>query len=474
MSGETDPPKVDPDPIDADFEPAAPVADFVSEPETPKQGPGWFALGATGVVAALVGGGVGAMLGGGGSSTTGVTLEQLLEANQANLDSNADVEKRLLELVKGLDDRTRTDINRVRNEVSAAAAGRGDEGAISDLTDQMNSISAQLEAIDVAAQEAGEADGLQLDELLARIEAFERLDEGEVASPRVANRAIKSVQRRVDELEATLATRNEALLDLVSRLEAAEADLGTQGGGDTGEGGAGEEAIASVNENTAAIAALQETVAGLVESASANGTTSEEQERLKRWVQELRAKEALSQSLRHEQNTEQVALVALLAIETAARDGRPFQAAFDSLTDARPNDATVATLAAVAKTGALTIAELRADFDTARKAAEKVATNAGEKRGDGWGWVRQAFGDAVVVRPSAEDGPAEVNETEAILAAAGNYLAGRDLEGAIDAIGGLDAPSRAAFDDWLKAAGDRLTLDKGLENLRADLMDAGR
>lgn len=468
MSGETDPPKLDSDPIDADFEPAPPAADFVETPLPEKSRPGWRALGVTGVLAALFGTGAGAMLAGGGGDYAPDTLVEDVQV-LAQQQYKFIPEERVLELVKDLDDRTREEILRVQGELTARAAGGGDAEAIAELTSQLTSINAQLDAIDVAAQEAGETEGLQVDELLARLEALEKLDEDEVASPRVANRAIRAMQRRVDELETDLATRSEAMQDLVSRLETAEAALAERG-----EAGDASESHALAAENATAIDGLTEQVAALAARSGETEVNDADKDRLERWVQELRAKDALNKSLLEQRTASQVAIVSLVSIEAASNNGRSFQDAFDRLEAALPDNSSVSKLKPLANTGAPTLTALQVQFDTARAEAEKLATKAEETGGDGWGWVRRALGGAVVVRGSGADAPAETGSAKAVLAAAATRLEERELAGAIGEIEKLDGSVGGAFDDWLQAANDRLVLDKGLENLRAALMDAGQ
>jgi hypothetical protein len=88
--------------------------------------------------------------------------------------------------------------------------------------------------------------------------------------------------------------------------------------------------------------------------------------------------------------------------------------------------------------------------------------------------VQRALGDAVTVRRSGEPEPVETGSVEAVIDAAATSLEKRDLETAIDEIETLDEDMRAPFDDWLKAAKDRHTLDEGIDELRLTLMNTGR
>lgn len=473
MSGESESPEMESDPIDADFEPveadAKPVKADKSSART-RRGPGWIALGVTGVLAAVFGSGAGAMLSGGVTGAGSAPAEfgeevQLIAESQKALDT------RVMALAKDLNDAE----TRLKRQSEAAAAGRADGDTITDLTTQLNSIYAQLEALDVAAQEAGEGDGEALDQVLARLEALEQLDEDEVASPRVANRAVRVAQRRIDELEADLATRSEAMLDLVSRLEALEAAAENGSGVDGPEAQIDPALQETIGENTTAIGQLQARLDDLAAAQPVQGASAEDTERLTKWVQELRAKEALSQSALDERGSEQAAMFSVLTIEAAAREGHPFQTALAQLEEAMPGNRSVAKLKPLAATGAPTLARLQREFDAARAEAAKVETSSAEKS-DGWGWMRQAFGEAIVVRrPGEEAADGEgANSFERIMAQAKDQVEARDLDAAIESLEQLSANLQAPFSDWLEAARARQTLDDGLDELRVALMDAGQ
>jgi len=461
MSGESDLPEMDTDPVDAEYEPVPPAADFVKKPETPKQGPGWLALGATGVLAALFGTGAGAVLGDRGQ--TDYAPETLVSDVQVIAEGQLTQESRTVEMLEELD-------TRLRREISSVAAGRGDDNAIASLTAQMTAISDQLEAFEVAQQEADGGEGFDFDRVLARLESLETLDEDEVASPRVANRAIRSAQRRMDELEADLATRSDAMLNLVSRLETVEEGLTTTGT-DAGE------AIAPD-----ALEALRADIEALKAAASSETppVQTEEIEELRSLLQDLREGEIANSQALSERGAGQTAAFSMLSIEAAAREGQPFQTAFARLEEALPGNRSVAKLKPLAARGAPTMARLQAGFSKARTEAAALAAQSKDGSGDGWSWVRQALGEAVVVRRAGDKSGEGTQETvgprsfEVAMEAAELRLAVRDLEGAIGAVETLADPIRAPFEDWLVDALARQKLEDGLGELRLTLMDAGR
>lgn len=462
MSGENKFPDSGNDPIDADFEPAAPAPDFVKVDKGRTTSPGWLALGVTGIVASVVGGGIGALTSGGGAYAP----QSLVAQVQTVAEGQGAIERQ----ITAIQDDVRKAETRLIRQIETAPGGQGDVDALASLTSQMNAIAAQLDALEADAYEREDTGGTDLDRVLARIEALETLDADEVASPRVANRVIKSVQRRIEELEADIATRNDTLAALDARLEAAETAL---------EAGAGATESGGVREETAALRAelsgLRETVAALGAARADAGASAEDNQRLTRLVEELRAKDSVNRALLQESGIGQTAVFSMLSIEAAARDGRGFQSAFLKLQEAMPTNASVAKLKPLAVRGAPTMVALQADFEIARAAAAVIAAQASSTDQDSWGWVRRTLGEAVVVRRTGEqtvDSPA--SGFDAIMNMAAQKLAARDMAGAISAVGQLDAPLRAPFADWLAGARDRQTLEDGLDDLRLTLLDAGR
>jgi|GEM_PF-6462923 len=473
MSNETDPPRVDSDPIDADFEPApSPSGPVIEEAHMrAKSGPGWGALALTGVLAALFGGGIGSMVGATGQGAyapeTLVSDVQVLAAGQS------EQEARLGQLVSDLE-------TRMRREMTTISASGGDGEAIADLATQLTRINNQLEALEVNAQEDGEAEGLQLDQIMARIEALEKLDEDEVASPRVANRAIKSVQRRIEELEAELATRSDVLKDLEERLALAE-ETASQNTAPA-DNGEVEDALSKVAEeiedNAKAIDELRGEVRAIGQDREDVGATqASDTAQLRRWVEELRAKDAEYSERIEETGAGQSATFSILSIEAAARDGRPFQSAFARLEKAMPGNRSVRKLRPLAAKGAPTMAMLQTGFTAAREAAEAInmpTEDVGRDEKDGWGWVRNALGDAVTVRRSGTASQEEENFASLMDVAFAELQAG-DLEEAIDVVETLEAgPRKEAFGAWLADARGRLALEEGLDELRLTLMNQER
>lgn len=452
MTGETDETGGPDEPIDADFEPAPPTADYVMQVEDKGRGPGWIALGVTGVCAALFGGVIAAgfdQIGGGGYAPETLVGEVLdISENQTHS------ETRLAELATEL----RNTEARLAREISGTAAGAGDAEALDALTGEIETLNERLDALQM-----GEADAEGIAAIVERLDTLERADEQDVTSPRLANRAITALRSRVDGIQDAQeqianrqAIRAEALADLLARIDVIEASL-SAGGDET--------------EVTDTLAAMRADIDALKAAIEDGATPSEETERLNRWVEELRAKEAEADVSRLQSEARSKAMLALLTVEAAARQGRSFQSAHAQLADALPDNQAVADLAPLAADGVPTLAVLQAQFDTAALAAISAAeTVAAGDEADGWGWVRNVFGDGIEVRRSGDAG----TSIETDIANAEEALDAQDLVAAIGHIENLEEPAAEAFAGWLRDANARVRLEGSLDTLRLNLLGAER
>ncbi|MEO1476159.1 MAG: hypothetical protein AAFS13_07230 [Pseudomonadota bacterium] len=440
MTGTTNDNGDTPEPIDADFEPAPPTADYVSASSEAASGPGWIALGMTGAAAALFGG----LLAGGLSSTgNGEYAPQALAGEVESLAANQQAVEASIETLRA----TIADAEaRLERETAAEAASSGDDEALATLTAEIETLNERLDALQV-----GENDLDGLTDLTARVDVLERADEDEVTSPRLANRAITALRTRVEEIEDAQAQitnrqaiRAEALADLLSRMESIEAVAGEEAAQEIvalrAEFDALKESIATDDGQSAEIQSLQETVDQLREQ----GNADSEDTQVSR------------------------ALFALLTIEAAAGDGRSFQSAHAQMLEALPGNATVSALAPLATEATPTIAMLQSRFDETATDALQAIVDA-ESETDGWDWLRNIFGEDLELRRSgAPVGP------EDTLEAARASLQAQDLRGSVDLIETLEGPSTVAFESWLADANQRLTLDESLDALRLVLLGAER
>jgi len=159
------------------------------------------------------------------------------------------------------------------------------------------------------------------------------------------------------------------------------------------------------------------------------------------------------------------AALALSAIESAARRGRPFLSAHQQLQAALPGISAVDTLGPLSISGAPTLSDLRVRFTPLKR--EALDTEAREV-GEGSSWMRSIFGDGVKVRRSGEQNAVDVlDDAEAALAEG-------DLSRAIRNVERLSEPVQGVFTDWLDSARKRESLEAALESLRLTMIAENR
>lgn len=152
----------------------------------------------------------------------------------------------------------------------------------------------------------------------------------------------------------------------------------------------------------------------------------------------------------------------LLALETAAQNGAPFEREWQSLSQILPQNADVLLLAPLARTGVPGRAELTRDFNTRISA---IRASSGQNSGKQAGMMakaKTALGSLVSVR--RVDGRAA--GVDAVLTTVEAALESGDLNGAITALGNLDDSARKAAQGWLTQAQARLTLEQALARLK--------
>ncbi len=154
---------------------------------------------------------------------------------------------------------------------------------------------------------------------------------------------------------------------------------------------------------------------------------------------------------------------AVVAASEASRTSGPFEQAHASLAALLPNDANVAALAPLARTGAPTRTELREEF--AQLDNEIIRAARQSQAGAGfWGRIQAALAQWIVVRrPASGDTP------DAIVERAERALAGDRLEEAVTELNRLpDTPKRVA-QSWINDASRRAEIDRRLAAIRQEL-----
>ncbi len=424
MTGEPDVPADAAEPIDADFEPAPEPEKDAPKPRS--RGLGWFGAILLGSLSAA--GGAAAMV---AAQRAGIAPPEAVVSKVDRLAaSQRDAELRL----GRLSDALQAAETRLSQQAETLSAGGAPSDALQSLIDDLGVMSGKLDAV-----VASGFDPDALADLAARVEQLEEADASESAtSPRLLNRDVLQLRDRVDALEA--ANDPDDLIGRIDALEAALAglrdDLSTQA------------AAQPAAIGPSALAALQAQIDALRETGAESSSAVEAAQRS--------AEAAISAA---------DAAVALSAVETLARRGRPFEAAMTGLVRAFPGDPHVETLARIAPTGAPTTIELRDGFDVVADRA--LAASATSNGSDGWAWVRNVFGDAATVRrtDASPDGTKDTIET------AQRSVVDGKLDDALTGLAELDGAAVEAFADWRDAAQRRIDLDNALDALSAGLVE---
>lgn len=371
------------------------------------------------VLASLVAAGAGGALGIVGAkavSGQGASVPASLGQDIAAMKQNqSEAATQLAELVR---DQSELEI-RLRDEMTKLAAGSDSSASLGPLIAELDKVSKRL---DDAVASGG--NGSALAALQARVDALESVEPGgEVTSDQV-QRVIAALTARADQLEASLNAIRDAAPKDQERMTRIENGL----------------------------AALQ---SGLSSSASAN---SEDSQKLTGLIEQMRADEAAARVRAEAATRNAEAALAMVAIETAAGQGRSFDAEYRKLRTLMPRVEDVRRLGTFAGEAPPTVMELRTSFapaaDVAREAIPTMDKGA-------LGWLTTVFGDAVRVREGGDG--ASVNEA---LDAATEALARGDLVVATETVSALTGAPASALSDWTKAANRRINLDAALKDAR--------
>jgi hypothetical protein len=150
---------------------------------------------------------------------------------------------------------------------------------------------------------------------------------------------------------------------------------------------------------------------------------------------------------------------ALSVLEAAARTDNSFARAHEALAEIIPGDAALAAIASMAESGVPTLATLRATFDTT---ATRAMRHANDDSDDGWNWLRQAFEGVVSFAPSQLE-----TQTAGTLRTARRQLDIGSIREAVTAVSSL--PDFAA---WREKALKRAALEDALKSLNTRLLTA--
>ena len=144
------------------------------------------------------------------------------------------------------------------------------------------------------------------------------------------------------------------------------------------------------------------------------------------------------------------AIRALSVLEAAARGNRPFAREHQALADLLPEEPDLVSMADAARAGVPTLSQLRSDFTAASDHALRLATDESD---DGWNWLRTAFVGVVEFEPSPT-----VATGQDIIRNARRQLDIGDVQGAAEAIAGIQGAAGSAFRTWQSQAQQRAAL----------------
>ncbi len=431
----------DPEPIEAEFEPAVePGSEQAKRDKDAKKrmrsggnkSIGWTEFGLGLAVATLASVGISTVLaktGAGGDTGTLAREIDGLTGQQETLLARADQVSSDIVALRAQADNQRDQIG---ERLSAEQALRRDlDGARSQL-------SALLGGGD--ADTAGNADpNSPLGRLMTRIRTVEEAMADEASAPqttRQMQRSLRNLTERVEvlddanvELATAVERRRAAMAALEDGLERLNKELA-----DVREG------LVDVDDVETEIGAVRQSVTDMQTAAAADRAP-------------IMAAAEESRTIR-----------AIATLETAAQKGGPFLNQHRALAAMLPDNPEVIAMRDIARRGAPTMEQLRSDF---RTSAGRAEASAAEKVDDGWNWLRGAMNGVVTVRRTDAD-----RVTLQHISSARSAMEASDIRGAIDAVSELQGEPASAFRAWREAAVRRADLEDHLESLNARLLKA--
>ena len=423
----TDSARIEPEPIDAEFEPAenAPQVQATRQasrraapPAMRSRSVTWRHLISASVLSAVSGATVAIIVSNNASNAPTGTLAREIDALSQTVAALEAQSKQAGIDVVSLRSRLDAHGDRLSQSDNAEASLRAD---LSTLTSQVGAISG---VGDGALPAGAPPSNTPLGILLARINKLERI----VADATSAPETTREVQRAVADLSLQvneLALANTTMTSAFDRREAALAALET-----------------GMQQMAAQFATQPNAVRGRSQPFAVAGIDA---------PQPVMDATQRAQTIR-----------ALSVLEAAAQTDNTFASAHKSLAALVPGDASLTEIALTAESGAPSLTTLRAMFDAS---ASRAMRHAGEDSDDGWNWMRQAFAGVVTFAPSSLEA-----RTAATLRTARRQLDVGDIRDAVTAVAGLPGRSGADFNVWREKALKRASLDEALETLNARLL----
>lgn len=418
-----DPSRAEPEPIDAEYEPADELLLQQQQPTPRRVRPAtrrmrsravtWPHLITASSISAVFGASVAIIVSNASSSAPTGTLAREIDT--------------LTETLNALEARANqagVDVVALRSRLDAQGdrLNRGDaiEAQMrTDLTALASQVSAISGAGDGLAPEGASASKTPLGILLARINRLERIATDATAAPdttREVQRAIADLALQVAELDLS----NRTLVGAFDRREAQLASL--------------ESGLQQIARNPPGSPAR-----GPVTLMPPVETALDAAQR--------------AQTIR-----------ALSVLDAAARTDNAFAAEHRVLSGLLPQDADLASIADLASKGVPTLNTLRASFDAAAKRALQSSEDDSD---DGWNWLRESFGGTVEFEPS----DLVVRNADTLRSARRQLDIGA-IRNAVTAVSGLSGKAQKDFAAWRVKAEQRAQLDDALKALSIRLLAA--
>ncbi|PHS29196.1 MAG: hypothetical protein COA85_01545 [Robiginitomaculum sp.] len=334
----------------------------------------------------------------------------------------------------------------------------GDEARITTLSTQISTLESDVTRLKQSEENARKA-------LLARLEALE--NKPEPAPLSVDDQVIADLQARIAVLETAepaVASDQGALAALTQRLNQLEARLLAQKP-DTAAAPLDDERLNTLEHRLAALENAP------VLTASVGAVSPVITDRLATLTRDVAALEVrlLTLETQKTDNPRTSALaLSLLALDSAAQSGAPFESEWRTLSQLLPQNTDVHMLAPLARTGIANRAALIRDFTKKLPAIRAAAGQDPAAKPGMMDKVKGAFGALVSVR-RVDD---KATGVDAVLARAETALGDDDLAGAIKALGDLDRSARAAAQGWLTQVQARLSFEQALARLKAITAEA--
>lgn len=432
------PSRDEPEPVDADFEPAVDPAaaddpslssaeDRVRPPPRLRSRSATLpqlAIGCT--ISALAGALLAIGFNGAGTGVSTGTLAREIDAltrGQAELAARAEQSGADLVAI------------RARIDSQASRLEQRDSGEQA-LRAEIRTIAGQVSALIGAGDQSGASGSASpLGVLLTRIDRLEQT----LAEDAEAPRTTRQVQRSLADLSTQIAALSEADARLQSALNSREAALAMLEAGLARA--VAEIDLVNVRSNDGVARRIELTATRPAPSGALTGAASP--------TLMSAAKPSLAPAPTHRAGR------AFAALEIAARSGRPFSSQLQTLSVMLPSDADVAALRDIAPRGAPAIEELQRDFRIVARVTAKLA------HGDQAAWLA-APASVVLAAPADLD----------LLMQADRALSLGDLRGASEAVDGMTGPIGDVLAGWREDATRRADLDLRLDQLGARLVEA--